>query len=245
MVSIRANARYWISLPLAFVALAAVGQQNAGSSESATAPERSIREGINERFVDTDLDTTSAAAGFESDNREVYARRRDVLDALNLSPGMAVADIGAGSGFYTELMAAEVGPDGKVYAVEIAPNWIEYLNDKVSTDGLDNVVVILGGERSVELPDGSIDLAFASDTYHHFEFPQSSLASIYRALKASGRWVVLDYDRIPGVTPPGRMNHLRLGKAEAIAEIEAAGFTLEQDVDLDLDENYLAIFRRP
>ncbi len=245
MVGIAANARFWILLPLVFVTLTAAGQQNAGSFESATAPEQNVREGINERFIDPDLDTTRATQGFENNNREVYARRLDVLDALDLSPGMAVADIGAGSGFYTELMAAEVGPDGKVYAIEIAPNWIEYLNEKVSVEGLDKVVVVLGGERSVELPDGSIDLAFASDTYHHFEFPQSSLASIYRALKAGGRWVVLDYDRIPGVTSPGRMNHLRLGKVEAIAEIEAAGFTLEQDVDLDFDENYLAIFRRP
>ena len=233
MAGISVYARFPILLPLVLVALTAVGQ------------EQSVREGVNERFIDPDLDTTRAAAGFESENREVYSRRHDVLDALDLSPGMAVADVGAGSGFYTELMAAAVGPDGKVYTVEIAPSWIEYLNEMVSAEGLDNVTVVLRGERSVELPDDSIDLVFASDTYHHFEFPQSSLASIYRALRPGGRWVVLDYDRIPGVTSPGRMDHLRVGKVEAIAEIEAAGFTLEQDVDLDFDENYLAIFRRP
>jgi len=233
MAGIAVYARFSVLLPLVLVALTAVGQ------------EQSVREGVNERFINPDLDTTRAAAGFESENREVYSRRHDVLDALDLSPGMAVADIGAGSGFYTELMAAAVGPGGKVYTVEIAPSWIEYLNEMVSAEGLHNVIVVLGGERSVELPDDSIDLVFASDTYHHFEFPQSSLASIYRALRAGGRWVVLDYDRIPGVTSPGRMDHLRVGKVEAIAEIEAAGFTLEQDVDLDFDENYLAIFRRP
>ncbi len=245
MARILVEARFWLSLPLLFLALSSYAQQQSGSSENTTRLEQSVQVGINARFVDSDLDTTRAARGFESENREVYALRNDVLDALALSSGMAVADIGAGSGFYTELMAAEVGPEGSVYAVEIAPNWIEYLNEKVSAEGLDNITVVLGGERSVELSDGSIDLAFASDTYHHFEFPQSSLASIYRALKPGGRWVVLDYDRIPGVTPPNRMNHLRLGKAESIAEIEAAGFTLEQDVDLGFEENYLAIFRRP
>ncbi len=245
MEGIAAIAKLWISLLLMLFTLAAVGQPISRSSDNSAAPELNIQEGINARFVDPNLDTNRAAAGFEDENREVFARRHDVLDALNLSPGMVVADIGAGSGFYTELMAAEVGPAGYVYAVEIAPKWIEYLNEKISAEGLDNVVVVLSGERSVGLPDDSIDLVFASDTYHHFEFPQSTLASIYRALKSGGRWVILDYDRIPGITPPGRLNHLRLGKNEAIAEIEAAGFTLEQEMDLDFEENYMAIFRRP
>jgi len=225
--------RSWILLPLAIYSLAAISQ------------EQSVQEGINERFTGSGLDADRSSAMFENENREVFSRRHDVIAAMDLVPGMVVADVGAGSGFYVELMAAAVGSSGRVYAVEIAPNWIEYLNEKVAAEGLDNVRVVLGGERSVELPPTSIDLAFASDTYHHFEYPQSTLASIYEALKPGGRWVVLDYDRIPGVTPGGRMNHLRLGKAEAIAEIEAVGFALVEDVDLDFAENYLAIFRRP
>jgi predicted methyltransferase len=244
VTTVRTNFRIWFLIPVAFVPLSAIGQHAAPSAEDAAAEEQRVQEGINERFVDPGLDTTRAAQGFENENREVYARRHDVLEALNLAPGMVVADVGAGSGFYTELMAAEVGPNGVVYAVEIAPNWIQYLNELATSNDLDNVVVIRGGERSVGLPDDSVDLVFASDTYHHFEYPQSSLASIRQALKPGGRWVVLDYDRIPGVTPPNRMNHLRIGKAEAIAEIEAAGFILEQDIDLNFAENYLAIFRR-
>ncbi|MGI9258382.1 MAG: class I SAM-dependent methyltransferase [Gammaproteobacteria bacterium] len=212
---------------------------------TASAQERSVSEGINERFTGAELNTTRSASMFENENREVFSRRHDVLEAMNIEPGMAVADVGAGSGFYVEIMAAAVGSEGQVYAVEIAPNWIDYLNEKIAAEGLDNVNVVQGGEQSIELPEASIDLAFSSDTYHHFEYPQSTLASIYEALKPGGRWIVLDYDRIPGVTPAGRMNHLRLGKAEAIAETEAAGFELAEDLDLGLNENYLAIFRRP
>ena len=95
------------------------------------------------------------------------------------------------------------------------------------------------------MPAASVDLAFSSDTCHHLEFPQTTLASVYQALKPGGRWVVLDYDRIPGVTSSARMEHLRLGRAEAVDEIEAAGFMLETIVDLDFVENYMAIFRRP
>jgi predicted methyltransferase len=214
-------------------------------SLTASAQDHSVSEGINERFTDSQLNTERSTAMFENDNREVFSRRHDVLEAMNIESGMTVADVGAGSGFYIELMADAVGPEGQVYAVEIAPNWIDHLNEKVAIEGLDNVEVVLSNERSVELPPGSIDVVFASDTYHHFEYPQSTLASIHEALKPGARWVVLDYDKIPGVTPAGRMNHLRIGKAEAIAEIEAAGFSLVEEVDLDLSENYLAIFTRP
>ena len=218
------------------LALTALGQQSL---------ETSVRPGVNDRWVNPDLDAQNAAENFESDTREVYLRRHDVVAALDLRPGMTVADVGAGSGFYMSLFAAQVGPSGRVYAVELAPNWIEYLNEKVEEEGLSQVSVVRGTERSVELPEASLDLIFASDTYHHFEYPQSSLASIYGALKPGGLWVVLDYDKIPGVTSPSRMDHLRLGKAEAMQEILAAGFTLERDIDLDFEENYLAVFGRP
>ena len=228
-------------LTVVVLSLTAAGAQ----ARQRSIQEPSVRPGVNDRFLSQDLDATAQADGFESDSREVFVRRHDVIEALELEPGMAVADVGAGSGFYTALMAGEVGPTGRVYAVEIAPNWIEFLREKVREEALSQVSVVVGTDRSVELPASSVDLVFSSDTYHHFEFPQTTLASIHEALKPGGLWVVLDYDRIPGVTPPGRMEHLRLGKAEAIEEIEAAGFTLEKMVDADFEENYMAVFRRP
>ena len=200
---------------------------------------------INERFRSTELDTATMAARFESAEREAFARRHDVVAALGLRPGMAVADVGAGSGFYAALMAGAVGDAGTVYAVEIAPNWIDYLTGKFAAEELDNARVVRGTAASVELPDASVDLVFSSDTYHHFEDPPIILGSIHRALKPGGRWVVMDYDKVPGVTPPFLMEHLRIGKTEAVEEIESAGFTLEREVDLDLEQSYLAIFQRP
>jgi predicted methyltransferase len=222
------------------------GQQSAAAAaRSGSEAGHHVSPGINEPYLDPNMNPTEVARGFESEGREVYRRRDDVLAVLDLQPGMAVADVGAGSGFYAELMADAVGSSGRVYAVEISPQWIKYLRQKFSAEGLAQVVVVEGTERSIMLPAGSLDLAFASDTYHYFEYPDDTLASIYRALKPGGRWVVLDYDRIPGVTPPSRMEHLRLGKAEAIREIVAAGFALERVVDIGLMDNYLVIFRRP
>jgi predicted methyltransferase len=202
----------------------------------------SVNPGINERYLDPNMDPAAVAQGFEDEGREVYERRMDVIAALDLQPGMAVADIGAGSGFYADLLRQEVGPTGRIYLVEISENWLQYLRDKFA--GVEQVEVVAGGERDVRLPAGSVDLVFSSDTYNHFEFPAESLASIHRALRPGGRLVILDYDKIPGVTPEGRMEHLRLGKDDAIREIVAEGFQLEQDLDLGLRENYLAIFSK-
>ena len=204
-----------------------------------------VDQGVNERFLSRDLDTAAMAARFESEGREAFDRRHSVIAALRLRPGMAVADIGAGSGFYAALMAASVGPAGTVYAVEIAPNWIEHLTERFAAEGIDNAHVAQSTADSVELPEGSLDLIFSSDTYHHFENPPLILGSIHRALKPGGRWVVLDFDRVPGVTAPGRMAHLRLGKEEAVEENLAAGFRLEREADIGLEQSYLAIFQKP
>ena len=229
----------WYGAVLLVCVVTGVG---AGLPAAAQAP---AGERVNERFLSRDLDTAAMASRFESEGREAYTRRHSVIAALGLRPGMAVADIGAGSGFYAALMARAVGASGTVYAVEIAPNWIEYLTERFGTEGLDNVRVVQSTADSVELPEGAVDVVFSSDTYHHFENPPLILGSIYRALKPGGRWVVLDFDRVPGVTPAGLMEHLRTGKAGAIEENLAAGFRLEREADVGLEQSYLVVYRKP
>lgn len=200
---------------------------------------------INKPYLSEKLDTRRMTRQFEDEGREAYERRLDVMKVLGLKPGDDVADIGAGSGFYVELMAQAVGKSGAVYAIEIAPNWIKHLRRMATEKQLTQVTVIEGEERSTRLPPASIDLAFSSDTYHHFEYPQDMLADIYQALRPGGRWVVLDYERIPGVSSQWTLDHVRAGKQEVIEEIVAAGFELEREADIGMHENYLLIFRRP
>ena len=85
---------------------------------------------------------------------------------------------------------------------------------------------------------------FACDTYHHFEYPQATLASIRRALRPGGTLVVVDFERIPGKTRPWLLDHVRCGKGQVIAEIAAAGFELVEEVPLGLEENYFLRFVR-
>jgi ubiquinone/menaquinone biosynthesis C-methylase UbiE len=183
---------------------------------------------------------------FESESREIYARRHEIVKSLDLRPGMAVADVGAGTGLFMELFAEAVGVNGKLYAVEVAPKFIEHLQARARKGGLHQVEVVAGEDRSARLPSNSVDLVFLCDTYHHFEYPESMLASLHRALRPRGRLVVVDFEKIPGSSQEWVLEHVRAGRAQVSAEIADAGFVFEHQRGVDgLVENYVLEFRRP
>jgi ubiquinone/menaquinone biosynthesis C-methylase UbiE len=154
-----------------------------------------------------------------------------------------VADIGAGSGLFTLLFAKRVGPRGEVIAVDIVPEFLEQIRQRAAAAGFKNVRTVLATEQSVELPPRSVDLAFVCDTYHHFEYPRNSLASIHRALKPGGELVLVEFKRVPGGSSDWVLNHVRAGEEVFTAEIEAAGFKKTGRADF-LRENYLVRFRK-
>jgi predicted methyltransferase len=206
--------------------------------------EKSVRPGINEKFLDPSLQPGEWTERFETESREIFQRREKILAAVGLKPGMAVADVGAGTGLFTLPFAKAVGEKGKVYAVEIAPNFLKLIRTRAERASVPNIETVLGTERSVELPEGSIDLAFICDVYHHFEFPQDSLASLHRALKPGGEIVLIDFIRIEGKSSDWVLGHVRAGQEVFEAEITAAGFEkVGEEKDL-LDENYFVRFRK-
>jgi ubiquinone/menaquinone biosynthesis C-methylase UbiE len=200
------------------------------------------KEGPNDKFLKSDLDVAAWAERFEKPGREVYDKRKEIVAAAKLAKGGAVADVGAGTGLFTMLFAQEVGPKGKVYAVEISPRFLEHLGKRARQAGAKQVQVVRGTETSVTLPPASVDLVFLCDTYHHFEKPQQTLASIRRALRPGGVLMVVDFKREPGKTAAWITEHVRAGQKEVTAEIEAAGFGKAEEVPL-LKENYLLRFR--
>ncbi|MEE3373111.1 MAG: methyltransferase domain-containing protein [Planctomycetota bacterium] len=216
----------------------------AKSKAPSTPREQSVRPGINKGFLDPNLDVQAWLARFEVESREVYKNRQAVLAALHLKPETRVADVGAGTGFFAAAMADQL-PAGWVYAVDIAPRFVSYLSQVAARAKHQNMTPILGGENAVRLAPGSIDLAFVCDTYHHFEFPAATLASIHRALRPRGALVVIDFERIPGKSRPFVLNHVRAGKPIFRSEIEAAGFVLAEEVQVTgLKENYFLRFIR-
>lgn len=180
---------------------------------------------------------------FESSGREVFDQRFQIVEALGLTPGMRVADVGAGTGLYTLLFARAVGPAGKVYAVDISESFVAAIEARAVEYHVDNVIPVVNHQKGTALPPESVDLVFLADTYHHFEYPRSMLASIHQALVPEGALAIIDFRRLPGVSNPWILGHVRAGREEVIAEVEAAGFRFE-DEPLKLRGNYFLRFRK-
>ncbi|MDH5651660.1 MAG: methyltransferase domain-containing protein [Gammaproteobacteria bacterium] len=203
------------------------------------AVEQSVSPGINRHYENPDFDLW--VRRFESEGREVYDLREEIVATLQLKPGMQVADIGAGTGLFSKAFALEVGPTGKVYAVDISAGFVENIKRISRQQGLNNITAIVNSDKSSGLSSNSIDLAFVCDTYHHFEYPQAMLRSLHQALKKNGRLVIIDYRKQAGVSSDWVMGHVRADRNTVIREIEAAGFKLQKEHDL-LQENYFLEF---
>jgi SAM-dependent methyltransferase len=229
-------------LVLLCLALACSSPEQAPSKSAET----SVRPGVNENFLSEDLDVERYVEIFEGESREVFVHRERIVEALAIKSDMTVADIGAGTGLFLPAFDREVGPEGQVYAVEISPKFLEHLRDRTKGEKLELVEVVQGLEDSVALPAASVDLAFVCDTYHHFEYPRSSLDSLFAAIRPGGSLVILDFERIPGESKEWVLGHVRAGKEVFRAEIESAGFRFEREVSVEgLEENYVLRFRRP
>jgi len=206
----------------------------------------SVSPDINERFLDPELDPQEWRARFEVESREIFAHRQDVVQAMQLTPGARIADVGSGTGLFLELFSTAVTKTGKVYALDISPRLIEYVRQRVKKDKLLNVEVLLSKANSTGLPNGSIDVAFVCDTYHHFEHYQNMLCSIRAALRPGGQLVVIDFERIPGKSRDWVLGHVRANKEQVRKEIEQAAFVFQEEVNIPgFLENYFLRFKKP
>ena len=211
-------------------------------SSGCSSAEQSVKPGINDSYVDAD--PARFVERFEREGREIYDRRHEIVAACEIEPGTDLADIGAGTGLFEPLFAEAVGPDGVVYAVDIVPEFIEHIDARMAAAGIENVRGVLCTERSVELPPDSVDMVFICDTYHHFEYPRSTMASVAAAMRPGGTLVIVDFERIPGESSDWVLDHVRAGKETFLAELESFGFEFVDEVDL-LESNYIVRLRRP
>jgi predicted methyltransferase len=206
------------------------------------AQEKSVRPGINDPFKDPDV--KKYVETFEGESREVFAKRKEIAAAVGLKPDSVVADVGAGTGLFTRLFAAELKEKGKVYAVDIAQKFLDHIAKVNKETGITNVTTVLCKDDSVELAAASIDVAFVCDTYHHFEFPQRTMASIHKALKPGGKVVIVDFRRVKGESTDWVMNHVRAGQDVVEKEISEVGFKKVGEEKKLLKENYLVVFEK-
>ncbi|MEX2015833.1 MAG: methyltransferase domain-containing protein [Candidatus Hydrogenedentales bacterium] len=165
------------------------------------------------------------AVWLERPTREEEEKPYEVIETMGLKNGDVVADIGAGSGYFSRKMAQAVAPDGKVYAVDIQPEFIEMLNEFKEEQGLENMIPVLGEEVDPKLPPNSIDWMLLTDVYHEFQQPEPMLAKMREALKDHGHVALIEY-RLLGETAAHIKTEHRMSVRQVLAEWQPAGFIL-------------------
>jgi ubiquinone/menaquinone biosynthesis C-methylase UbiE len=188
----------------------------------------SANPGINNRYQTAEGRAASIQV-FEGSERGAFQKPEDVLALLNLKPGDAVGDVGAGSGYMTLVLSRAVGPTGKVYAEDITPGFLDEVRAKVAKEQLANVEVVLGTTTDAKLPEACCDVVFVLDAYHHFEWPEPMLASIKKALKPNGRLAIIEFHRKSNPMfeklKIDYEKHIQLDEGQVLAQIEKLGWT--------------------
>jgi ubiquinone/menaquinone biosynthesis C-methylase UbiE len=169
------------------------------------------------------------AGWLERPERENEEAPSKALDLLELKPGMAVADIGAGSGYYSSRIAKRVGPAGHVYATDIQQGMIDILERRIKAEGLTNMTTILGGADDPKLPANSIDLAIMVDVYHELQQPQVFLQRLKAAFKPNGRLVLLEFRKEDPDIPILEVH--KMSVAEVDQEMKAEGYAIDKVVE--------------
>ncbi len=163
----------------------------------------------------------------EDPKRDAYQKPHEVLSALNIKPGEVIADIGAGSGYFTFRLAQRVGPSGKVYAVDISPDMILHINRRIRELKATNVVSILADPDDPLLLDASVNRFFFSDSWHHIESQTKYLTLMKRMLKSGGEVVMIDFHKkeLP-FGPPMRM---KIAREDLIRQMESHGYRMAKE----------------
>ncbi|MFN2377628.1 MAG: class I SAM-dependent methyltransferase [Candidatus Binatia bacterium] len=179
---------------------------------------------------------------FDDPKRDEWQRPVELVAALALKPGMTVADIGAGTGYFARRLSNAVGESGAVFVVEVEPSLIAHLRDRAEKEKTPNVVPVLASADNPRLPPSAVDVALFIDAYHHVDGRSAYLAVLQRSLKPGARVAIVEWK--PGKQPygPKEEDH-KIPREQVEREMAAAGFELAQAPDL-LPHQYLLVFRR-
>jgi predicted methyltransferase len=178
---------------------------------------------------------------FDDPARDAWQKPRELVAALGLRPGMWVADLGAGTGYFSRHLDAAVGPNGVVFAVDTEPNLVAYLRERAERERTTTLIPILASRDDPHLPPGALDLALIVDTYHHLDGRLAYLRRLGRSLKAHGRVAIVDWEKraLPIGPPPEH----KLARSEVIDEMHAAGYALVAEPNV-LPHQYVLVFAR-
>jgi len=176
----------------------------------------------------------------EAPDRAAWQKPEELVAALGLRPGQCVADLGAGTGYFSRLLSAAVGPTGTVLAVDPEPNLIAHLRDRAEREGSANVVPVLASLDNPRLPTGLVDVVLIVDTYHHIDDRVAYFRRLRQALRRPGRIAIVDWQKRELRVGP-EMDH-KLAREQVVREMEAAGYRLAEEPSI-LPYQYFLVFQ--
>lgn len=186
--------------------------------------------GINKWYMGRQIAQVMSHYGIdwlERKEREMEENTSLLLKNLAVKPGMLIADIGAGSGYHSAMLSKMVG-SGKVFAVDVEPEMIAYLQARIKREKLSQIVPVLCTEKSVSLPENTIDLILLVDVYHEFSYPYEMALSMLSSLKPGGKLVLVEF-RSEDDDVPIKTIH-KMSENQAIKELKIAGFKFEKNI---------------
>lgn len=226
-----------IAAILAALTAAACSQPSAGQPDAQAGGE--ARPPVSAGFPEPDRPIAEivGSSWTSGPDRDKADESGQIIRALGVAPGMAVADIGAGSGYHALRLSPAVGPQGRVYAQDVMPAHLEELREEVERRGLGNIEIVIGAADDPKLPPASVDRAILAHMYHEIAQPYALMWNLAPALKPGARVGILDVDRLPEHhgTPPDLLK----------CELEAVGYRQTNFITLRGGLGYLAIFEPP
>ena len=222
-----------------------------GKPETKKSPEptpysygKKSRDGIGKFYMGREISQVMGHLGagwLERPKREQEERTDLLIKNMGLKKGDQVADVGAGSGYFSFRMA-ELVPDGKVFAVDISPQMLGIVRAKMASKKVTNVEPVLSTIKDIKLPPDSIDCVLIVDAYHEFSHPREMAQSIFNALREKGRLILIEY-RLEDPSVPIKLLH-KMTQKQAIEEISQVGFAWKKTLDV-LPQQHFMIFEKP
>jgi ubiquinone/menaquinone biosynthesis C-methylase UbiE len=187
----------------------------------------------------------AVAANLSAPNRDDQEKPLALIKAMGLTRGMSVADVGTGIGYMLPFLSNAVGRTGSVIGEDIFDDYLSAARVHVQNHKPANIGFIKGTEKDPMLPEARFDRVLVLDVYHHFDYPESMLAGIYKALKPDGELVIVEYYKNETAMPNGRaLTHIRLNKPDVIKEVEAHHFHLVSESEHIPDVQYMLILEK-
>lgn len=237
----------WLAIPLLIAPLAGCTETSGPAADQNEIYQYGSvnRDGIGKQYMGREISHVMGHQGagwLERPTREREERTDLLLKNLPIEPGDKVADIGAGTGYFSLPMADRVGENGTVYAVDIQPEMLQIIENRTKASGITNIERVLATVDDPRLPADTLNLVLFVDAYHEFEWPREVMTGVYNSLVSGGQVVLIEYRAEDRTVPIKRLH--KMSEAQARKELEAVGLEFVANLDF-LPQQHFLVFKKP